>query len=162
MVGQSALTQHLRIDLAFRTTPVTVDRGGWYQSQFFKESKAFYKVRTRSSFGYIFCADRSCRPTLTSHGPTPRLKPWATSSRAMHARLASCQDSHRLPPGQRYSHPHQPRCKRKRGLETDRRDVSCVLSRLPLLLVLQQQVQQLNFYHEQLPIVQQRLHHQDR
>ncbi|KAJ6541052.1 hypothetical protein DFH09DRAFT_1089612 [Mycena vulgaris] len=32
------------IDLAFRATLVTVDRGGWFQPQFFKESKAFYKV----------------------------------------------------------------------------------------------------------------------
>ncbi|KAK7006414.1 hypothetical protein R3P38DRAFT_3602598 [Favolaschia claudopus] len=32
------------IDLALRVTMVTVDRGGWFQPQFFKESKTFYKV----------------------------------------------------------------------------------------------------------------------
>ncbi|KAF7303430.1 ZnMc domain-containing protein [Mycena indigotica] len=32
------------IELAFRATLVTVDRGGWFQPQFFKESAAFYKV----------------------------------------------------------------------------------------------------------------------
>ncbi|KAJ7301113.1 hypothetical protein DFH08DRAFT_979057 [Mycena albidolilacea] len=32
------------IDLAFRATLVTVDRGGWFQPQFFKESKVFYKA----------------------------------------------------------------------------------------------------------------------
>ncbi|KAJ7783370.1 hypothetical protein B0H14DRAFT_2285798, partial [Mycena olivaceomarginata] len=37
------------IDLAFRATLVTVDRGGWFQPQFFKESKAFYKVRLEFS-----------------------------------------------------------------------------------------------------------------
>lgn len=35
------------IDLAFRATLVTVDRGGWFQPQFFKESQTFYKVRIR-------------------------------------------------------------------------------------------------------------------
>ncbi|KAJ7351618.1 hypothetical protein DFH08DRAFT_957918 [Mycena albidolilacea] len=34
------------IDLAFRATLVTVDRGGWFQPQFFKESKVFYKVNS--------------------------------------------------------------------------------------------------------------------
>ncbi|KAF7299383.1 ZnMc domain-containing protein [Mycena indigotica] len=32
------------IELAFRATLVTVDRGGWFQPQFFKQSNAFYKV----------------------------------------------------------------------------------------------------------------------
>ncbi|KAF7300633.1 ZnMc domain-containing protein [Mycena chlorophos] len=32
------------ITIAFRATLVTVDRGGWFQPQFFQESKAFYKV----------------------------------------------------------------------------------------------------------------------
>ncbi|KAJ7920263.1 hypothetical protein B0H13DRAFT_2319601 [Mycena leptocephala] len=32
------------IDLGMRATLVTVDRGGWFQPQFFKESNAFYKV----------------------------------------------------------------------------------------------------------------------
>ncbi|KAJ6575756.1 hypothetical protein DFH09DRAFT_1361850 [Mycena vulgaris] len=38
------------IDLAFRATLVTVDRGGWFQPQFFKESKAFYKVNNDISW----------------------------------------------------------------------------------------------------------------
>ncbi|KAJ7114588.1 hypothetical protein C8R43DRAFT_1113155 [Mycena crocata] len=38
------------IDLAFRATLVTVDRGGWFQPQFFKESKAFYKVNNEISW----------------------------------------------------------------------------------------------------------------
>ncbi|KAJ7153279.1 hypothetical protein C8R46DRAFT_1197359 [Mycena filopes] len=38
------------IDLAFRATLVTVDRGGWFQPQFFKESKAFYKVNDEISW----------------------------------------------------------------------------------------------------------------
>ncbi|KAF7336381.1 ZnMc domain-containing protein [Mycena venus] len=32
------------ITLAFRATLVTVDRGGWFQPQFFAESQAFYKI----------------------------------------------------------------------------------------------------------------------
>ncbi|KAF8526972.1 hypothetical protein BU17DRAFT_40150 [Hysterangium stoloniferum] len=32
------------VDLAFRATLVTIDRGGWFQPQFFKQSKAYYKV----------------------------------------------------------------------------------------------------------------------
>ncbi|KAK6988582.1 ZnMc domain-containing protein [Favolaschia claudopus] len=32
------------ITVAFRATLVTVDRGGWFQPQFFKESQAFYKI----------------------------------------------------------------------------------------------------------------------
>ncbi|KAF7341730.1 ZnMc domain-containing protein [Mycena sanguinolenta] len=32
------------IDLALRVTLVTVDRGGWFQPQFFKQSQTFYKV----------------------------------------------------------------------------------------------------------------------
>ncbi|KAF7325505.1 ZnMc domain-containing protein [Mycena kentingensis (nom. inval.)] len=32
------------ITLAMRATLVTVDRGGWFQPQFFSESKAFYKI----------------------------------------------------------------------------------------------------------------------
>ncbi|KAF7321234.1 hypothetical protein HMN09_00212400 [Mycena chlorophos] len=32
------------ITIAFRATLVTVDRGGWFQPQFFAESQAFYKI----------------------------------------------------------------------------------------------------------------------
>ncbi|KAJ7869739.1 hypothetical protein B0H14DRAFT_3861129 [Mycena olivaceomarginata] len=42
-ISSNAATEDT-IDLAFRATLVTVDRGGWFQPQFFKESKAFYKV----------------------------------------------------------------------------------------------------------------------
>ena len=38
------------IDVAFRATLVTVDRSGWFQPQFFKESKAFYKVNSEISW----------------------------------------------------------------------------------------------------------------
>ncbi|KAJ7870647.1 hypothetical protein B0H14DRAFT_3573861 [Mycena olivaceomarginata] len=32
------------LDVAFRATLVTIDRGGWFRPQFFKQSEAFYKV----------------------------------------------------------------------------------------------------------------------
>ncbi|KAJ7907565.1 hypothetical protein B0H13DRAFT_2501759 [Mycena leptocephala] len=51
------------MDLAFRATLVTVDRGGWFQPQFFKESKAFYKVNNDVS--WIDSADN------TVHGLMP-------------------------------------------------------------------------------------------
>ncbi|KAJ7445919.1 hypothetical protein FB451DRAFT_1568024 [Mycena latifolia] len=38
------------IELAFRATLATVDRGGWFQPQFFTESNAFYKACYVSAF----------------------------------------------------------------------------------------------------------------
>ncbi|KAJ7199019.1 hypothetical protein GGX14DRAFT_373421 [Mycena pura] len=49
--NSSSLTD--TIDLAFRATLVTVDRGGWFQPQFFKESKAFYKVNPNISWSDV-------------------------------------------------------------------------------------------------------------
>ncbi|KIJ34783.1 hypothetical protein M422DRAFT_263141 [Sphaerobolus stellatus SS14] len=38
------------IDLVFRATLVTVDRGGWFQPQFSKESKTYYKINPNISW----------------------------------------------------------------------------------------------------------------
>ncbi|KAH8817664.1 hypothetical protein DL96DRAFT_393469 [Flagelloscypha sp. PMI_526] len=38
------------VNLAFRATLVTVDRGGWFQPQFFKQSEAFYHVDDKISW----------------------------------------------------------------------------------------------------------------
>ncbi|KAJ7452613.1 hypothetical protein FB451DRAFT_1050784, partial [Mycena latifolia] len=42
--GTSAQSTDDIIDLAFRATLVTVDRGGWFRPHFFKKSQSFYKV----------------------------------------------------------------------------------------------------------------------
>nr|GAT54779.1 predicted protein [Mycena chlorophos] len=40
----STKTSEDNIEVAFRATLVTIDRGGWFQPQFFKQSQAFYKI----------------------------------------------------------------------------------------------------------------------
>ena len=33
-----------KVEIGFRATMVTVDRGGWFQPQFFKQSAGFYHI----------------------------------------------------------------------------------------------------------------------
>ncbi|KAJ7069144.1 hypothetical protein C8F01DRAFT_977064, partial [Mycena amicta] len=48
--SQASVDSSDTIDIAFRATLVTVDRGGWFQPQFFSESRAFYKVNPEISW----------------------------------------------------------------------------------------------------------------
>ncbi|EDR09399.1 uncharacterized protein LACBIDRAFT_318946 [Laccaria bicolor S238N-H82] len=40
-----------KMEIGFRATMVTVDRGGWFQPQFFKQSAGFYHIDKRISWG---------------------------------------------------------------------------------------------------------------
>ena len=46
----SASAESYNVEFGFRTTLVTVDRGGWFQPQFFKESKAFNHINGNVSW----------------------------------------------------------------------------------------------------------------
>jgi hypothetical protein len=39
-----ANSESFKVEIGFRATMVTVDRGGWFQPQFFKQSSGFYHI----------------------------------------------------------------------------------------------------------------------
>ena len=45
----SSKSESFDVDIGFRTTMVTVDRGGWFQPQFFNQSSRFYHIDKKIS-----------------------------------------------------------------------------------------------------------------
>ena len=42
--SSTSLSQSVEVEVGFRATLVTVDRGGWFQPQFFKQSSGFHCI----------------------------------------------------------------------------------------------------------------------